>query len=162
MRGQRAVQGTFLIAGNTSEAFAAMRAVFSTAQNDVLLVDADADGRTLTDCAVLVPVRAQVRLLTQVTERPASLASAARHWVERFGEARLLTVRVAAAGTIHDKLIVVDNAILTAHIARQPGVPGRIEIAHHNTVAGFEPRRNLDINTCGAASGHRRWDHVRS
>src|SRR5262245_36967932 len=59
-------------------------------------------------------------------------------------------------------VIVVDNAMLTAYIARQPSVPGRIDVPHYNTVAGFEPRRNLDIDTCGAASGHRRWDHVRS
>src|SRR5262245_61338942 len=59
-------------------------------------------------------------------------------------------------------VIVLDNALLTAYIAGQPSVPGRIDVAHHNTIARFEPRRNLDIDTCGATSGHRRWDHVRS
>jgi hypothetical protein len=112
------LQGTFLIAGNTSEAFAAVRAVFATAQRDVLLVDGDADGRTLTDCAVLAPDRVLVRLLAEQSERNALLCSAARHWTERFGEARPLAVRLADAGTIHDKLIVVDRA--TAWAAGQP------------------------------------------
>src|SRR5215510_4455287 len=29
-------------------------------------------------------------------------------------------------------VIVVDNAMLTAHIARQSSVPGRIDVPHHN------------------------------
>jgi len=111
------LQGTFLITGNTSEAIAAVRAVFATAQHEVLLIDGDADGRTLTDCAVLAPHCVPVRLLAH-TERAKLLAAAARHWVERFGAARPLIVRLAQAGAIHDKLIVVDG--LTAWAAAQP------------------------------------------
>src|SRR5262249_13108144 len=101
------LQGTVLIAGNSSEAVAAKRAGLATAEHEGLPSAGDADGRTLTDCAVLAPHRVPVRLLAH-TERAKLLAAAARHWAERFGAARPLIVRLAQAGAIHDKLIVVD------------------------------------------------------
>ncbi len=56
-------QGSFIVASNSFDAFAAVRKVLGTARADVLLVDANADAKVLTDFAVLAPGDVVVRLL---------------------------------------------------------------------------------------------------
>jgi hypothetical protein len=58
-----AVQGTFIAAGHTFDAFAAVSRVLGTAKADVLMVDPYADEKALTDFAVLAPEQVSVRLL---------------------------------------------------------------------------------------------------
>jgi len=106
-------RGAFLVADNAFDALAAVRKVLRTAKTDVLLVDPNADGKVLTDCAVLARDSATVRLLAEQSDHYPSLASAAQHWAERF-ERRPLSVRLAAAGTIDDTLIAIDRATVWA------------------------------------------------
>jgi hypothetical protein len=108
------LHGTFIVADNTLDAFAAVRRVLRTAKADLLLVDPDSDAKTLTDYAVLAPYNVLVGLLAHQADHKKSLESAARRWAQRFGGARPLAVRLAAAGTIHDRLIVVDRATVWA------------------------------------------------
>jgi hypothetical protein len=108
------LQGTFIVADNTFEAVAAVRRVLRTAKTDVLFADPDGDARTLTDYAVLAPYNVLVGLLAGQADHKNSLESAARRWAQRFGDARPLVVRLAAAGTIHDRLILVDRATVWA------------------------------------------------
>jgi len=111
-------QGTFIVATNAFDSFAAVRKVLRTAHNDVLLVDAEADAKVLTDFAVLAPDGVIVRLLADEACHNRSLELAAGHWSRRFGRGRPLLVRVAAAGMLSDTLILVDGTVAWA--LRQP------------------------------------------
>jgi hypothetical protein len=84
--------------------------VLNSAEADVLLVDARADAAALTDYAVLTPERVAVRLLAGQGEQEATLRQAAQNWQQRFGDERPLSIRLAAADTLEDQLIVADNA----------------------------------------------------
>ena len=107
-------QGMFIVATNAFNSFAAVRKVLRTARSDVLLVAPDADAKVLTDFAVLAPDGVIVRLLADEAEHKKSLELAARHWLRRFGRSRPLFVRVAAAGTLADTLILVDGVVAWA------------------------------------------------
>ena len=102
-------RGAFVIASNAFDAFTAVRKVLGTVRNDVLLVDADADAKVLTDFAVLAPDNVTVRLLLDRSDHNRSLASAARRWMQQFGRARPLLVRIASTGTLQDTLVLVDG-----------------------------------------------------
>jgi len=104
-----ALQGAFITARNAFDFFAAVRKLLAMAKADVLLVDPDADATVLTDYAALAPDNVAVRLLTGEAGHTATLEAAARNWVQRFGDARPLIVRLAAAETLHDRLIVIDS-----------------------------------------------------
>jgi hypothetical protein len=112
------VQGTFIIAKTAVDAFVAVQRILATAENNVVLVDPQADARTLTDVAVLVPDRVVVRVLADQDAQNGSLRSAAQRWMRQFGKARPLYVRLAAPGTVVDTLILVDG--ITAWALRQP------------------------------------------
>ena len=102
-------QGSFIVANNTFDAFAAVRRVLATARAEVLLVDPEADGKALTDVALLAPHSVVVRLLADRVNHKQSLESATQRWIQRFGSARPLFVRLAPAGILHDTLILIDG-----------------------------------------------------
>jgi hypothetical protein len=77
----------------------------------VRFADPEGDART-TDYAVLAPYNVLVGLLADQADHKNSLESAARRWAQRFGDARPLVVRLAAAG--HDRLILVDRTTVWA------------------------------------------------
>jgi hypothetical protein len=104
-----AVQGTFIAAGHTFDAFTAVGKVLGTAKTDVLMVDPFADEKVLTDYAVLAPDNVTVRLLADQADYKKSLKPAAEHWVRQF-PTRPLSVRLAPPKTLHDRLILVDGA----------------------------------------------------
>ena len=60
-----AVRGTFIAAGHTFDAFAAVGNILKTAQTDILFVDAYADETVLFDYAVLAPENVTVRVLAE-------------------------------------------------------------------------------------------------
>jgi len=112
------VQGTFIIAKTAADAFVAVQRILATTENNVMLVDPQADARALTDIAVLVPDRIVVRVLADQDAHNGSLRSATQRWMRQFGKARPLYVRLAASGTLVDTLILVDGT--TAWALRQP------------------------------------------
>jgi hypothetical protein len=103
-------QGAFIVANNAFDAFAAVRRILATARAEVLLVDPEADGKALTDVALLAPDSVAVRLLADRVNHKQSLETATQRWIRRFGNARPLFVRLAPAGSLHDTLILVDGA----------------------------------------------------
>jgi hypothetical protein len=104
-----AAQGAFIAAGHTFDAFAAVGKVLATAKKDVLMVDPYADEKALTDYAILAPEKVTVRLLADQADHKKSLKPAAERWVQQIGPARPLSVRLAPAKTLHDRLILVDH-----------------------------------------------------
>ena len=109
LKAPAAVQGTFIATGHFFDAFAAVGRVLGTANTDVLMVDPYADEKALTDFAVLAPDHVSVRLLADQADYKKSLKPAAQRWVQQFGSTRPLAVRLAAAKTLHDRLILVDG-----------------------------------------------------
>jgi hypothetical protein len=103
-------RGAFVTASNAFDIFSAVRRILNTAEADVLLVDLHADATVLTDYAVLAPDNVAVRLLTGWLEHKANLNSAVRNWQHRFGDTRPLSIRLAAAERLPDRLILVDSA----------------------------------------------------
>jgi hypothetical protein len=104
-----ASQGAFIAAGSTFDAFAAVGKALDEAKTDVLMVDPYADGKVLTDYAVLAPDTVSVRLLTGKETHKSTLKPAAERWAQQLGSARPLEVRLIASKPLHDRLILVDG-----------------------------------------------------
>jgi hypothetical protein len=104
------VQGSFIAAGSTLDAYAAVGRVLGMAKTDVLMVDPYADVKAVTQYAVLAPDSVAVRILADAASHKATLKPAAEKWVQQFGQSRApLEVRLASAKTLHDRLIIVDG-----------------------------------------------------
>jgi hypothetical protein len=104
------VQGAFIAAGHTLDAYAAIGKVVGVARTDVLLVDPYADEKAVTEYALLAPDNVTVRLLADAADYKKTLKPAAVRWAQQFGRTRApLEVRLAPAKTLHDRLIVVDG-----------------------------------------------------
>ena len=100
------LQGAFIAAGHSFDAFAAVGKALSTATADVLIVDPFADARLLTDYAVLAPDTVSVRVLAEATYSR-SLKPAAQHWAQQMKQP--LEVRLGAPRTLHDRAILIDS-----------------------------------------------------
>src|SRR4051794_4159171 len=111
MNAPSSVQGAFIAAGHTLGAYAAVGRVLETAKKDVFMVDPYADHKAVTDYAVLAPDNVLVRLLVDAAPHKLkkTLKPAVDNWVKQFGQARSLVVKLAAADTLHDRLIVIDG-----------------------------------------------------
>jgi hypothetical protein len=105
-----AVQGAFVPAGGAFDIFAAFGKVMGEAKSHVLIVDPYADEIALRDFAVLAPERVSVRLLADKEFRKPTLKPAAERWATQHGQVRPLEVRLAAAKTLHDRLMIIDGA----------------------------------------------------
>jgi len=111
LKAPASAQGAFIPAGNSFEAFAAVGNVLGTATADVLMVDPYADEKLLTDFAMQATESVSMRVLTDDTRHKPTLRPAAQRWKQQYGPTRLLEVRLATA-PLHDRLIVVDNAVV--------------------------------------------------
>ena len=91
------VQGTFIAAGGTLDAYAAVGRVLGMAKTDVLLVDPYAGWKIVTQYAALAPESAVVRILADAAYYKDPLKPAAERWAQQFGKARAsLEVRLAS------------------------------------------------------------------
>jgi hypothetical protein len=103
------VQGTFIAAGHTFDALAAVGKVARGAATSVLLVDPYSDERMVTDYVGLAPESVLVKILAETGKHKPTLKPAADRWKQQFGQARPLEVRLAPSGTLHDRLVIVDG-----------------------------------------------------
>ncbi|MFV8529454.1 hypothetical protein [Ralstonia pseudosolanacearum] len=110
LKAPAASQGAFIPVGESFSAVAAVSKVLAAARQTVLIVDPYADAKALTDFAVLAPEGVQVRILSDAGTVKPSLKPAAESWVKQYNSARPLEVRLAAARSLHDRLIAVDDA----------------------------------------------------
>jgi hypothetical protein len=139
------VQGMFIAAGHTLDAYAAVGQALSTANASVLLVDPFADVKIVTHYAVLAAENIAVRVLTDAVAHKSTLKPAAENWQKQFKQTRPpLEVRLALAGSLHDRLIVVDD--VTAYTLGQ-SFNRLAERAHTSIVRVDEPEtRKLKID----------------
>ena len=126
-------QGSFIPAGAVFDAFAVIGKVFSGAARTLLVVDPYMDEKALTDFLALAPEGVSIRLLADAAHVKASLKPAVKRWIAQHGRARPLEARLAASRTIHDRVIIVDDAqawILTQSLnAFANRAPGSVEAA---------------------------------
>lgn len=136
------LQGAFIAAGNTFDAFAAVGKVLSMATADVLFVDPFANATLLTEYAVLAPDTVTVRILSG-PEHKSSLRPAVERWAQQMKQP--IDVRLGARSTLHDRLISIDGKTVfsvgqsfkdlatRAHtsFARMPADAGRLKIEAH-------------------------------
>jgi hypothetical protein len=152
------VQGTFIAAGHTLDAYAAVGKVLKTAKADVLLVDPYADDKAVTEYAVLAPDQVTVRLLADAADHKPTLKPAAKRWVQQFAQIRgPLEVRLAPTKTLHDRLTIIDGAEVwvlgqsfnklaeRAHtsLVRMDGEGGRLKIAAYEAIWNASERYDL-------------------
>jgi hypothetical protein len=101
-------QGSFLPAGDTFDAFTVISKILKSAQSDVLIVDPYMDHAVLEEFAPAAPERVRLRLLSDTQSVKPSLAPAVAKWSAQYGQTQPLEARLAAARTLHDRLILVD------------------------------------------------------
>ncbi len=102
-------RGAFIPVGSTFDAFAAFSKLLQTATSDILIVDPYLDEIVLTEFGQIVPEKVRLRLLSDEKQHKPTLSPAARRWVGQFSETRPLSVRLAFAGKLHDRLIIIDQ-----------------------------------------------------
>jgi hypothetical protein len=102
------VQGTFMAAGNTFDAFAGVSNVLRSATSSVMLVDPYSDAIVVTDYVGLAPENVSVKILATGRYRD-TLKAAASRWNSQNGTTRPLEVRIAPERDLHDRLIIVDE-----------------------------------------------------
>lgn len=107
IRAPAELQGAFIAAGHSFDAFAAVGKALGTATTDVFIIDPYADHTVLTDYAVLAPDNVSVRILAEATYSN-SLKPAAQHWAQQMKQP--LDVRlVSTPRSLHDRLILIDG-----------------------------------------------------
>jgi hypothetical protein len=142
------VQGAFIAAGSTLDAYAMVGKVLGTATTDLLMVDPYADEKILIDYARLAADPVTIRVLAGAANHKPTLQSAARRWPTQYPSTRPLEVRLAPDSQLHDRIIIVDgktawtlgqsfNALATrAHtsIAQSPPEVGSLKIPAYEAV----------------------------
>jgi len=145
-----AVQGSFIPAGNPFDALAAVAKVLRSATQRTLIVDPYMDERALTDFALLAPELVQLNLLSDEGSVKPTLRPAAARWMAQYSQSRPLTVKLASAKTLHDRLIIIDDKrafvltqSLNAFAARSPATIVRVD----DETAALKIRAYQDIWT---------------
>lgn len=147
-RASTASQGSFIPVGQVFSAFTNLSKILSKATSSVMFVDPYADASLLTDFAVLVPEGVSTRILADAGSRKPTLSPALGYWLQQYGAARPMEVRLATARSLHDRLIIVDeqgswslgqsfNALATrAHTSLMRADPetAQLKIQAHNLI----------------------------
>lgn len=111
MRVPAGVAGSFIPVGDAFDAYTALSKVLQTATMDVLIVDPYMDETALTDFGSAVPEGVRFRLMADNASCKPTLQPAALRWVEQYGAARPLSVRLAPPRCLHDRAIFVDQKV---------------------------------------------------
>lgn len=103
------MQGAFIPAGNTFDAFAAFRSLFAKATREILIVDPYMDERCLTDFVGLAPEQVSVRLLSDKGFHKPTLKPAVDRWIDQNNALRPLSAKLTPPKMLHDRLLVIDG-----------------------------------------------------
>lgn len=101
-------QGAFITPGASLDAYAALSKIIGGASHSILIVDPYMDVMAVTEVAALAPDGVKVQLLSDAGSVKPTLKPAAYKWVQQYGALRPLEVRLAAARSLHDRLIITD------------------------------------------------------
>lgn len=109
LRASPELHGRFISAGSPHQAFVAVGNVLRLARNEVLMVDAYADSRALSDFAIQAEEGVEIQLLTDVGKKKPDLEPAIERWRIQYEGNRPLRVGLAQPPALHDRLIVIDG-----------------------------------------------------
>lgn len=102
-------QGAFVTTGSSLDAYAAIAKIIGEAASTILVVDPYMDASAVIEIVGLAPTAVRVQLLSgDATVKP-TLKPAAEKWIQQYGPTRPLEVRLAAARSLHDRLIIRDG-----------------------------------------------------
>lgn len=101
--------GSFIPVGNSFDAFSALSKILQSANNDVMIVDPYMDATALTEFGLAVPEGITLRLLTDEYSYKENLVPSANKWINQYGAARPLVVKLSATKTLHDRAIFIDG-----------------------------------------------------
>ncbi len=110
LKAPASVHGSFIPAGNPFDAMMALEKVVQTAKKQVLIVDPYMDHQVLSDFGMLIPENVALRLLADEKLHKQTLPPAVKRWIAQYGVGRPLAAKLAARGTLHDRLILVDQS----------------------------------------------------
>lgn len=102
-------QGAFVTTGASLDAYAALSKIIGGASRSVLIVDPYMDVTAVTEVAELTPIGVRVQLLSDAASVKPTLKPATDKWIQQYGATRPLDVRLAAARSLHDRLIITDG-----------------------------------------------------
>jgi hypothetical protein len=105
------IRGAFIPVGGSFDAFAAISKVLKTAQRDAFIVDPYLDHTVLTDFAIALPEKVNLRLLADERHHKPTLIPAADRWSKQHGTNRPLAARLAPTGSVHDRAIFIDGNV---------------------------------------------------
>jgi hypothetical protein len=102
------LQGSYIPAGNTFDALAAISKVFLTAKRELLLVDPYADEKLLREFGPLAAENVRLKILADENYVKPSLKPAFERWQHQHKN-RPLEARLTPPRQLHDRLIIVDD-----------------------------------------------------
>jgi hypothetical protein len=106
-----AVSGSFIGAGNSFDAMAAVGKVLSGSTTAIRIVDPYMDEKTLTDFATLAKEGVAIELLSDEATYKATLEPAVARFAKQYAAKRPLEARLAPKRALHDRLIIVDGKV---------------------------------------------------
>jgi len=130
-----AARGGVVAVGEGFTAVQVISKVLAEAKQDVLIIDAYMDGKVFTDFAPLATKGVTVRLLSDsFYTKSATVLPYFERWVQQFAQDRPLEVRLSQPRALHDRLILLDRALvysvtqsLKDFAARSPALVQRID-----------------------------------
>jgi hypothetical protein len=105
-------QGKFIQSGSPLQAHKAVSSILASAQTNLLVVDPYLDQKILTEYALSVDSSVTIQLLTDKDKCKPDLFVAYRKWRQEHGLSRPLQIKLAKPYSLHDRLIVCDNAVV--------------------------------------------------
>lgn len=105
------LQGAFIAAGDTWNGYAALVRIMQRGADDLLIVDPYVSGSVVTELVPHIVARRSVCILTaaQPKLQPALLASFQKWNANPSRPTPALETRIAPEGSLHDRLIMLDN-----------------------------------------------------
>jgi len=128
-------RGGFVGVHQDLDALQVVGRLLAEARQDLLIVDPYMDSKVFTDFGPTGPENVPLRLLTDSHyTRVEAVRPAMLRWIQQFGAARPVEVRLAAARTLHDRLIFADRSkvwsltqSLKDFAARSPALAQRLD-----------------------------------
>lgn len=102
-------QGAFIPAGNVHDAMVGVGKVLQSAARDLLIIDPYLDEKILSDFAGQASENVMLRLLADPTSHKPSFKPAVTKWAAQYKSTRPVEARLAQAGSLHDRLILIDG-----------------------------------------------------
>lgn len=101
--------GAFVTPGASLDAYAAISKIIGSATRSILIVDPYMDASVVIEVVGLAPSSVSVQLLSDAATVKPTLKPAADKWIQQYGNLHPLEVRLAAAKSLHDRLIITDG-----------------------------------------------------